>query len=1522
MSTVPGDDRSPLPDSVAGPAAGPPRRQAPDIREWLRQAGDLSVTEVVDALQHDQLQRWRHGERVPAETYLQILSQQRPPESTTPADTEEALDLIYAEFLLRRQRGEAPPLDEYLWRFPRYAPQLRLLVELEQQLESGPGGETDHSVRESTQDGADDPSLPAAPAARPTVAGYEILGELGRGGMGVVYRARQTPLNRLVALKMIRTGHDADPGALARFRVEAEAVARLQHPHIVQIYEIGGLDGTASVCPYMALELVEGGSLARQVNGTPLPVRRAAELVETLARAMHFAHQRGILHRDLKPGNILLASAGGGPSQGSAPDNVAPAGGSHPPLADWVPKITDFGLAKRLEEGEAGQTRTGSVLGTPGYMAPEQAAGQGRDVGVPTDVYALGAVLYALLTCRPPFRAETPLATLELVRGAEPVPPGRLRAGVPRGLETICLKCLRKEPQRRYASALALAEDLRRYLAGEPIQARRVGAAGRLALWCRRKPALASTIALAVLAVAAVAGVGFWRVVDERDRYRAERDRAEGNLYRSLVSDARARMQARQTGWWWQAMDNLRDAARLDVPARDRAELRELAIECMGSSYPCFRLHGTWAGHDGRVTAVACSPDGRRAVSGSADRTVRLWSVPDGEPLAVLRGPTQAVTGVAFHPDGRLLAACSADGTVDLWDVGSLPPPAVQSVALQGGPVNAVEFSRDGLWLAAGCADGTVRLLAVAGGRLATPGAPGSRPAGPRPRVLAGHTEPVNCLAFSPSGKLASASRDRTIRFWDVVTGKQTLSWNLGGALGNLPSSLAFQFRPSEEVLAWADLATFGICMRYLGTDRQGWQAHLHAGGVTQIRRTGVLGSSWLTASTDGTMRLWQGHSTRPFRELAVARAEFGAILSADLSPDDGWVVAGYADGRVGLWQLAEPPQRALTLDRAQNAVFIGSQRRLVDAAYVYDFPSGTSAHARPYTPAAVYALAIHPAGQAFVCGKEDGTLQIGNLPERRAAARWQGHGGRVTALAGNPDGKQWASASLDGTVKLWDWHDNRLLRTLDPGLGAVHALAWSRDGHSLAATGERGVALWDLRVGGEPRRLGEHSLQASAVAFGLDTLAFSGPGAAITVRHFPSGRTLHTLRGHGAAPSALEFSPDGKQLASAAADGTVRLWDSASGSSRAVFRQEGLNGRFLTFDPRGRYLGVSAVHTCLFYDLHNGTEAAAVENAGMHLSARFLPDGSGALFGTSQGAVLACAAADLDRVRAGAAEGPAPSGAVQADITTTVIAGGHTSEVWGVAASPDGRWVATASHDRTVKLWDGQTLQLVRTLEGHSNIVWCVAFSPDSRYLASGSAKENSGEVKVWEVATGRQVHHFEGHKRLVAGLAFDPVRPRLASSSNDGSVYLWDLESGRSLGLLHQFGQAVPRVTFRPDGRWLAAACVDHRVAVWEMSDAAPATQPPRHLLTGHTGEVWSVAFSPDGRYLASGSDEGVVILWDGQTFERVVTLRAGTGQVRGLSFSQDGELLAAAAYVSPAVVWDLAHLRRSLHEINLDW
>jgi len=596
---------------------------------------------------------WQAGQRPSIEVFVKDRPE---PERSTLLRQLVGLELDY-----RAQAGEQPQPQEYRDRFP--------------ELTDGAG----HGLETTFADTG------AAPyrQAWPTIPGYEVQSELGRGGMGVVYKAWQTSLNRFVALKMIRTGDLIDSRSLARFRTEAEAVARLQHPHIVQIYEAGQHEGRL----YITLECVEGTTLARELSGTPWPASRAAKLMETLAQAIHHVHQQGIVHRDLTPGNVLLSQ-------------------------DGQPKITDFGLAKIVGGGPT-LTQTGAFMGTPSYTAPEQASCKTKEVGPAVDVYALGAILYECLTGRPPFKAETALATLRQVESQEPVPPSRLQPNVPRDLSTVCLKCLQREPRKRYASAEALAEDLRRFLAGSPVRARPIGQTERLLRWCRRYPvvaALLGTVAVLLLAITTVSTFSAVRLKTELTRTAAAEREARLREADALLGQAHGIRYSRRPGQRFEALAALEKAAAIGRELRQPPEwfdkLRNEVIAAL--ALPDIHVTQSFPGFPSGTHRVELSQDFELYAQTTEAGACSIRRVSDDVQIACLSELGEPAFAI-FGP-GRLLNFIGeSTGAFQLWDLsGSDPVRRLEKVG-----VCCASFSKDGRLVLLAFRDGSISVFAT-----------------------------------------------------------------------------------------------------------------------------------------------------------------------------------------------------------------------------------------------------------------------------------------------------------------------------------------------------------------------------------------------------------------------------------------------------------------------------------------------------------------------------------------------------------------------------------------------------------------------------------------------------------------------------------------------------------------------------------------------------------------------------------------------------------------------------------------
>jgi serine/threonine protein kinase/WD40 repeat protein len=1038
----------------------------PDVRELLRQANGLDAAQLVDALQHDQIQRWQQGQRVPAESYLQILENAHCDHGKV---AEQALDLVYAEFLLRQQHGESPAVDEYQWRFPQYAAQLGMLAELERELEF------DEIADASTKNLTNGkPTQVGGPIDAPVIRGYTVLDEIGRGGTGVVYKAIQDGLNRTVALKVIRVD---DEESQSRFRIEAEAVARLQHSNIVQIYEVGEADERRR--SYMALEYVAGGSLARRLDGQPATVREAAGLTETIARAVYFAHQHGILHRDLKPGNILLQSP-------QSPVTTRQSESSELRTGDWglgTAKVADFGLAKRLEDFDSSQTRTGSIIGTPSYMAPEQAEGRVRDIGMATDVYALGAILYEMLTGRPPFRGQTPLETLEAVRTREPVPPGKIRTGVPRDLETICLKCLRKEPANRYASAEALADDLRRFLTGEPIQARRVSAASRLAMWAKRHPALSTTLAISVLVIGTVAGMSYARVIHERDRYRTEHDHAVANLYQSLIGEARAIRLARSPGYRAEALSRLQQAMAIDTPSRDMFALRQEAVACLGDFVGLEPA--TWKDIPDQNYAVALTvhPNGNEVALGMYDGAISIRNRRTGEQIACLNGHKSGVYAIVLNSAGDRMVSADDSGQINEWskESGKWTVKRTFTIAKSGRPrhVHAISLALspdDRRLFACSRSTNEVHVLDLTTGN-------------EEKEFQTPRKEPIYRMTLSRDGRWLAAAIDpgagSDVVIWDVAN--HLIVNRFSAAMGPINDVV---FSPFGRHLACA--CEDGVAV----FDTPNFRSRLFVRGDRPNAVTFSPDERMLVIPAEeyGLVRLW---SVQANRELAVLKHD-NEPHSVAFTPD-GASLIGVGASLVCVWNMRGTGEKLVMPGHSstvQSVRIASNGDRL--------FSAGSDSLVRIVDPRSGH--------------------QLGQIKLRRPT-------GSVDVTA---DGATALTCDDFGQIVKWDVNDPanpKKVRTYENPLGEdVFCAAISPNGEYVAATGPKGVVVWAGEAQ-QPVRCSD--LACISLTFTPDSrrLIWNGTGSdKVFVRDITSG-TQRSFSVEDAPAATLPAFPDNRRI-------------------------------------------------------------------------------------------------------------------------------------------------------------------------------------------------------------------------------------------------------------------------------------------------------------------------------------------------------------------------------------------------------
>jgi len=994
------------------------------------------------------------------------------------------------------------------------------------------------------------PPQPAVPAPPPVFGSYELIEEIGRGGMGVVYKARQRSLKRTVAIKLLVSGAYSSESLLRRFQIEAESAASLQHPGIVAIYEFGENDNQ----PFYAMEYVEGRNLSEVSGGRPLAPTRAASYLRAIAEAVQYAHSRGILHRDLKPSNVLID------------------------LNDR-PRITDFGLAKQLH-GQSDVTVAGQMLGSPNYAPPEQAAG--KDVSAASDVYSLGGLLYNLLTGRPPFLASTVQETLRLVHETDPISPRALNPDVPPDLDTICLKCLEKSPPRRYASAQELHDELNRFLKGEPIHARAITSTERGWRWCRRHPAIASLAATIVVALTTTSAI-FYSSARRIERARALEEAAHAESEDSLYA---ANMQSMSRIFTTVTGGDPRDLLQGVNQSRPKAGERDNR----GFEWRYFWYKtgsdalATLKGHHHVVVDTLFSPDGTRLATRSLDGTLKIWDARTMRELRSLDGVdvaggftadrSQFIFGrgdgsvwrtepddarltqllaagghlISALPDGRHLVMFGADLRPVVLDLGAAPPPPAVP-AIPAGVCTTVS------------ADG--RFAAVA-----------SAPGHPYPAILVfdlpAHKQvaaivdprPVLALALSPDGsRLVSSGFDGVLKVWSVARGEQEravkafldpiwgLAWSADGR-----SFAAGGNNRNVKILdstTWADkevLAGHATTVRCIGFSPDGnrlvsgaedemalvWPAHANhlpeemphlLRGPEWIDRTpGIAFSpdSRLFAGTaaDGTIKVWRTDTIE-----AVATYPMEARTVA-FSPDGKSVLGEGFNGIVRRWALdgALPEQISAPTVRFANwqvdpltpkerVALVADQpesRAICHTCEISSARDGVNAGAVMTTPT----IAVSGDGRTMYVGLPEGRVEAWDVATRARRLAFQAHKLPVSSIAVSGDGRYLATGSLDNSTQLWDAASGRHLATFYAHNRPVWALAFSPDGQTLAA----GSCDKEIILCSVPLR-----------------------------RHVASlPLYVGTPKGFEQEVRLLRFSPNGNILAAGLGDGTVRFFRAA----------------------------------------------------------------------------------------------------------------------------------------------------------------------------------------------------------------------------------------------------------------------------------------------------------------------------------------------------------------------------------------
>jgi len=988
---------------------------------------------------------------------------------------------------------------------------------------------------------------------------YELLEQIARGGMGIVFKAFQFSLNRVVALKSIRHGRSTSEAEIERFRQEAQAAAVLNHPNIVPVYACGEVGGQH----YFTMEYVEGPSLAEIIRDSPLPAKTAVEYVRTIAKTVDYAHRHGVVHRDLKPANILITE-------------------------DGQPRITDFGVAKLVEQGEHASVQT-QIFGTPGYMSPEQSLGQEAAGDPSNDIYSLGALLYALLTSRAPFQAESSLETLVQVRNDDPVAPRLLNPQIPRDVETICLKCLRKDSEKRYATAAGLADDLECHLAGKPILARPVGRIEKLARLCHRNPMVASLTAGAIaltmtlVIVQMLANSKLNRVNSQLNKSNRELDRSQVELENALYAVKRSQIHAeelvyvsdiKEAGRAWSNGDARQTIESLErqQPQFGQRDLREVEWDFLWNH---ARIPSECVTQSEQPLYFVCySPDGQTITTAGQDAVIRIYDAVTFRERIAIETKQIEVNGLAYSTDGTILSSAGDDGTLCLWRINLVSDTAagIRRIPAHEFQVYNVAFTPDDRTLVSTGRDPVVRLWDVETGQSIG--------------TFEGHERSAGSIAVSPDGEtLATAGHDGRIALWDM--GSQSLIRKVHPNIGRLTSvglsldgSLLVTSSTESKVQVWS-VPALDLIHEFEHLDAVQRSLFTPDGSAVVACDTGGMIRIWpLTDNADverGTvgiphLRIWKAHRDRVY---AMATSPDGKQMLSVGS--DGKLLASTISSDAPGWQLQKKE------GDVEAMVFTGGNGLLatIDEHHVELWNPEDGSLVRRLEPSdgTMKSIASCATGATLVVGGEAGMIDVWKFyPEESKTTMRVGEQFSVNELALSPGGAYLAAVERYETdrdcLRVFDMATGKRLESIQSP--ECNSAAFSQDGQWLFASGESNlVQLWHLPDG-------ERIVGATGHVDSINHLQFSqddrwvATGSDDRLVKVWEHRTVHeqlTLAGHLDDVKSIAFAPDSRTLASAGEDGRLKFWNIPSGQMLFELNMSPGNPEEVAFSPDRRFL-------------------------------------------------------------------------------------------------------------------------------------------------------------------------------------------------------------------------------------------------------------------------------------------------------------------------------------------------------------